>query len=82
MDSVSTSTIPGIQVPSLVGAINFHKVVPVLFTLLFILWVIYTLVAAYHWFRYGHRSAIAIPALAVHVAVSAVFALYAASGLH
>lgn len=50
------------------------------FALLFILWSIYTVITSYHWLRYGHRSAVAIPALIMHVIVSGFLALYAISG--
>lgn len=52
-----------------------------LFYLVIILVIVYTLVAAYHWIRYGHRSLMAIPALAVHVAVSLGLIGYALTGL-
>ncbi|KND47511.1 MAG: hypothetical protein AB199_03715 [Parcubacteria bacterium C7867-004] len=57
------------------------QVISVLFTVLFIIWAIYTIVTAYHWLRYGHRSAVAIPALITHVAVSGFLALFAVSGI-
>lgn len=49
---------------------------------LFVIWVIYTAVAGYHLLRYGHRSAVAIPAIITHVLVSFFLSLYAVSGLH
>jgi len=49
-----------------------------LFVLVF--WAIYTLVAIYHWLKYSHASAIAIPAIAVHLFVSFVLISYALSG--
>lgn len=52
-----------------------------LFYLVVALVVIYTLIAAYHWIRYGHRSVLAVPALAIHVAVSLGFIGYAITGL-
>jgi|CXWL01.1.fsa_nt_gi hypothetical protein len=63
------------------GAIKTDAVVSVLFTLLFIFWVLYTLISAYHWFRYSHRSWIAVPALAVHILVSGFLLLFSVSGL-
>ncbi len=55
--------------------------IALLFLFLFVIWTVYTLVSAYHWLRYGHRSAVAIPALITHVAVSFLLASYAVSGL-
>lgn len=42
---------------------------------------IFTVVVAYHWVRYGHRSPFSIPALALHIFVASGLLLFAASGL-
>jgi hypothetical protein len=47
----------------------------------FAIWLIYTLVASYHLLRYGHSTAVALPAIITHVAVSVVLALFIVSGL-
>ncbi len=44
-----------------------------------IVWTLYTLVIAYHWFRYSHGSTIAVPAIATHLIVSLFLAMYAFS---
>lgn len=54
---------------------------PVLFALAFFLWLGFTFVVAYHWFRYGHRTLQAIPLLAVHMVVSGTLLLLATAGL-
>jgi len=66
--------------PAFLQSVNVEQVVSVVFALLFILWALYTLITAYHWVRYGHRSSIAIPALITHVIVSGYLALFAVSG--
>lgn len=66
--------------PAFLENVNADQVVSVVFALLFILWALYTLITAYHWLRYGHRSSVAIPALITHVVVSGYLALYAVSG--
>ena len=66
--------------PAFLQNVNADQVVSVVFALLFILWALYTLVTAYHWVRYGHRSSVAIPALITHVVVSGYLALFAVSG--
>lgn len=53
----------------------------ILFFLIFFAWVAYSLVAAYHWFRYGHSSWLAVPAIGIHVFVSGLLIIYIASGL-
>lgn len=66
----------------LLSGIDPAQVISVLFAILFFIWAVYTVVTAYHWLRYGHRSAVAIPALITHVLVSGYLALFAVSGLH
>ncbi len=73
---------PGTIDPTLIFRnVDVEGVVSIVFLVLFIIWVLYTLVAGYHWLRYGHRSSVAIPALIVHVVVSWLLASYAVSGL-
>ncbi len=67
--------------PVFLTHVNPAQVVSIAFVLLFILWALYTLITAYHWLRYGHRSAVAIPALITHVLVSGYLALFAVSGI-
>ncbi|HEX2792319.1 MAG TPA: hypothetical protein VHO23_01205 [Candidatus Paceibacterota bacterium] len=78
MDSAATAT--SVQIGPAFSAASAYQVVSVAAWVIFILWALYTLIAAYHWLRYGHRSPIAIPALVAHVIVSALLALYAISG--
>lgn len=52
-----------------------------LFFLVALIGVTFTLVVAYHWVRYGHRSPLSIPALALHIFVASGLLLFAASGL-
>ncbi len=67
--------------PVFLTGIDPAQVISVIFTVLFIIWALYTLITAYHWLRYGHNSAVAIPALITHVLVSGFLALYAVSGV-
>jgi tellurite resistance protein TehA-like permease len=60
---------------------NFSAFLPVIFAVAFFIWTAYTIIVAYHWFRYGHRSLLAIPMLAVHVGVSGVLLLLTVAGL-
>jgi hypothetical protein len=63
------------------SGITIQSVISIVFLVLFVIWAVYTLVSSYHWLRYGHNSALAIPILVVHVVVSWLLAGYAASGL-
>lgn len=47
--------------------------------LIFAFWIIYTLVAIYHWLRYSHASWVAVPAIATHLIVSLALIGYALS---
>lgn len=61
--------------------VDVGSVVAIAFAILFIVWALYTVIAGYHWLRYGHSSAVAIPALITHVVVSWLLAGYAVSGI-
>jgi len=72
----------GVYDPTLfLRGVDIESVLSIGFLVLFVIWSIYTLIATYHWFRYGHRSSVAIPALLIHGVVSWLLAGYAASGL-
>ncbi|MEO6536906.1 MAG: hypothetical protein ABIT47_04395 [Candidatus Paceibacterota bacterium] len=70
-------TIPG----NFSTSMNTAAFIPVVFLIAFVIWLLYTLVAGYHWFRYGHQSWLAVPALALHIFVSGFLMLYMMSGL-
>ena len=61
--------------------VDVGSVVAIAFAILFIVWALYTVIAGDHWLRYGHSSAVAIPALITHVVVSWLLAGYAVSGI-
>ena len=44
-------------------------------------WLVYTVVAVYHWFTYSHNSRIKIPAIAVHLVISTLLIAFALPGL-
>jgi len=60
----------GLSLPSL----NFLILA---FAFIFVLWLLYTAVATYHWARYSHASSIAIPAVLIHIIVSLTLLTYA-----
>ncbi len=62
-------------------SIDFSGVIPVVFSVVFLIWVIYTLVIIYHWFRYRHQSLLAVPAIAIHLFVSGSLMVFMISGL-
>ena len=70
-----------LRFPSYFGTVTAEGVISVIFTLIFIWWLIYTVVAIYHWFRYGRSSWIAVPAIAAHLAISGMIFVAMTSGL-
>ena len=42
-----------------------YDILSVVFTVIFILWAIYTVIAIYHWLRFGRNSWLAVPAIGV-----------------
>ncbi len=63
-----------------VAALPIAQVLPVVFFFVFLVWVVFTLVAAYHWFRYSNATTMALCAMTTHLIVSAMIAIYAVSG--
>jgi tellurite resistance protein TehA-like permease len=55
--------------------------VAVIFSLVFVMWAIYTFVVIYHWFRYRHKSWFAVPIIVVHLFISGSIILFMISGL-
>jgi hypothetical protein len=66
---------------ALPAGIDAHTVVTWLFYVVIVYWLGYSLIAAYHWVIYSHRSIVAIPAVAVHIVVSLALIGYIVSGL-
>jgi hypothetical protein len=62
------------------GVVSSTIIQWVLYTVFFF-WLLYTLVAIYHWLKYSHASAIAFPAIGLHIFISAIFLIYAVSGI-
>jgi hypothetical protein len=76
-------------VPSFFGTSGFFSdtidagsIVAVVFALIFLWWLIYSLVAAYHWLRFGRETWVAVPALGVYLVVSGWLLFFMTSGLH
>lgn len=80
--SLASSSIPVPHILSFGSAITSQNVLAVVFTIIFIWWAIFTLVAAYHLLRYGRESWLAVPAVALHFAVSGWIFLFATGGFH
>jgi len=73
----AVQTHPSGQLPTF----DITGIVPVVFSLVFIVWAIYTLVVIYHWFRYRHKSWFAVPMIVIHLFVSGSIILFMVSGL-
>lgn len=57
-----------------------YDLMSIFFTIVFILWLVYTIIAIYHWVRYGRNSWVAVPAVATHIVVSGALILFATAG--
>jgi hypothetical protein len=68
--------------PLILPSLPVAQVIPLFFTLVFIVWAIYTIVAFYHWLRYGDNIVVSLGAMGMHLFVSSTLAIYAVSGLH
>lgn len=76
--------VPAFESPisfSALSGISIESVLSVIFTLVFIWWIVYTVVAIYHWVRFGRASWAAVPAVALHLAVSGGIIVFMTSGL-
>ena len=51
-----------------------------LFYLAVVIWILYTLIAIYHWVKYSHAAKIAIPSIALHLFVSFLLVSFALTG--
>ncbi len=71
----------GPDLSSLFAIVSPSLIAEILFGFIVLLTVLYTLIATYHWVRYGHRSVMAIPAVALHIFVSVCLVVFAATGL-
>ncbi len=63
-------------------AASLESVLAVVITLIFIWWLIFTLVVIYHWWKYSRESALTVPAIALHIFVSGWIFVFATGALH
>lgn len=60
-------------------ALPVAQILPLFVTLVFVVWALYTIVAFYHWIRFGDSLVVALGAMALHLLISASLAIYAVS---
>jgi len=70
------------QFASLFNVPNIETVLSVLVTIIFIWWLIFTIVVTYHLLRYARDSWVTVPAIALHFIVSAWIFVFATGGFH
>ena len=68
--------------PSFASIVPVENILAVVFTALFIWWLIFTIVLAYHWIRYARDSWVAVPVLALHLAISGWVFIFSTGGFH
>jgi len=64
----------------LTGIVSQEHVVWGILFLVCVYWLVYTIVASYHWFRYSHATWLTVPAIAVHLMISYALIVYALTG--
>jgi hypothetical protein len=74
----STPTSLGSFIPS---GISVGVLIKWILYIAIIFWVIYTIIAIYHWLKYSHGSWVAFPAIATHLGVSFVLIIFALYGV-
>lgn len=62
------------------GTLSAGAAVEWVLFIVFAFWVVYTLVAVYHWLKYSHGSVVAYPAISIHLGVSLILMGFALSG--
>jgi hypothetical protein len=72
---MSSSTAPFLQVPQ-------KEVFIALFCLVAVIWILYTLVAGFHWFKYGNRTHAAILVMGLHLGVTIALLIFIISGFY
>jgi hypothetical protein len=73
---------PTLSAFTLPEGISFESIFSILFALVFIFWLIYTLIVIYHWMRHAPDTWVAVPSIALHLFVSGWLIFYATSGLN
>lgn len=71
----------GLELPPFLENLSIVEILPVVFLVIFVVWALYTAIAAYHWIRFGHESWAAVPALLTHAVISGWIMLFAISGI-
>jgi len=74
--------VPGFPDLAIFGPMTLSTGLAVVVTVVFIWWLIFTVVAIYHWMRYARDSWVAIPLIALHLFVSGWIFVFATGGLH
>lgn len=69
-------------VPIQVAQLPIGQLVPVIFFFIFVVWLLYTVVASYHWLRYANNQTLAYSMITAHLLISIWLAIYAVSGIH
>lgn len=79
---IPTSTAGLVPEFQLFTSAGLESVLAVIITIVFIWWAVFTLVAFYHWFRFGRDTWVAVPAVVLHLFVSGWIFIFATGGLH
>ena len=72
---MGSSTAPFVHIPQ-------KEVFVALFCLVAVVWVLYTLVAAFHWFKYGNRTHAALFIICLHLGITISLLIFIISGFY
>lgn len=73
---------PQIAIPNVFPALDAGTLIAVVVFVVFVWWLVFTIVASYHLLRYARDSWITIPAIALHLFVSGWIFVFSTGGLH
>lgn len=62
------------------GAAALDTLITWLLYVAILAWMVYTLIAVYHWIKYSHAARIAVPAIALHLFVSFILVSFSLTG--
>jgi len=72
---------PAMPFTHFLSSMGIGKIEMIAFGIIFMIWIIFTIISAYHWIRYNYRSVITLPMIALHIFISFSLIMYAWSGI-
>jgi len=70
------------SLPTVIELPGLETLLAIVVTIIFIWWLVFTIVAGYHLMRFARESWLTVPAIALHLFISAWIFVFATGGLH